>query len=229
MAEEIKDTQVDETEAQTTTETSAETTETSAEETKSFTQAELDDIVAKRLERERKKYGDYDDMKAKLGDLEKEAEERRLAEMSEKERAEELAQKYQAEKDAMSQQLTAYQEQVKQERINNAFITQATTANIAYIDDAIKLADLSAVEVGEDGVVKGVESVIAQLTESKPYLLAQKETPQPKQVGGGASNGGQGTDKSGEQLLAEAAQKAKETGRTEDRAAYSRLKRQLSN
>ncbi len=48
---------------------------------KTFTQEELDEIVKKRLERERNKsaeqYGDYDDVKAKLAEYEKAEEERK--------------------------------------------------------------------------------------------------------------------------------------------------------
>lgn len=48
---------------------------------KTFTQEELDEIVKKRLERERgksaEKYGDYDNVKAKLAEYEKAEEERK--------------------------------------------------------------------------------------------------------------------------------------------------------
>lgn len=60
---------------------------------KTFTQTELDEIIAKRIERERKKYADYDDLKSKITEYEKQIEEKRLAEMSEKERAKEIAKK----------------------------------------------------------------------------------------------------------------------------------------
>jgi len=53
------------------------------QESKLFTQEELDEIITKRLERERKKYADYEELKAKLAEYEKQEEERKRAEMSE--------------------------------------------------------------------------------------------------------------------------------------------------
>src|SRR5690625_1118203 len=155
------------------------------EETKetTFTQAELDEIVAKRLERERKKYADYDDVKEQLTELEQAAEERRLAELSEKERAEELAKKYEQEKAELAEQLAEYQQKVEQEKVTNAFIVEAQAAGITYIEDALKLADLSEVTV-EDGKVAGVKEAVGTLVEGRPYLLPQQETPKPREIGG---------------------------------------------
>src|SRR5699024_11170633 len=79
----------------TTPETAEKTNVEGGERT--FTQAELDEIIAKRIERERNKYADYEEIRKKVDQYEKEAEERRLAEMSEKEKAEELAKKYEEE------------------------------------------------------------------------------------------------------------------------------------
>jgi hypothetical protein len=67
-------------------------------ETKTFTQDELDKIVADRISRERKKFADYEDVKTKASEYEKALEEKRLAELSAQERAEELAKKYEAER-----------------------------------------------------------------------------------------------------------------------------------
>lgn len=56
------------------------------EPTKTFSQEDLDKIVADRIARERKKYADYEDVKKKAEEYEKALEEKRLAELSEKER-----------------------------------------------------------------------------------------------------------------------------------------------
>lgn len=56
----------------------------------------------------------------------------------------------------------------------NEFIKVATSNNVAYIDDAVKLADLSAVTVGEGGTVEGVENTVKALVENKPFLVAEK-------------------------------------------------------
>lgn len=189
-----------------------------------MTQEELDVLITKRLERERKKYSDYDDIKTKLTEYEKKIEEKRLADLSEKEKAEELTKKAEEEKQTLAQQLETLQKQIQQEKITNEFIKLATKYNIEYIDDALKLADLSGVKVGEEGTVEGVEDVIKSLVENKPYLV--KQTKEPKQIGG-ASQGKPNEDKTSEQLLKEAAEKARKTGRLEDRVAFAKLKSEL--
>ncbi|RSL29122.1 DUF4355 domain-containing protein [Salibacterium salarium] len=205
-------------------ETSETTEETSEQAEKTFTQSELDEIISKRIERERSKYSDYDDIRKKAEEYEKEAEERRLAEMSEKERAEEEAKKHEQEKEEYRQQLESYKTQVEQEKISNEFIKQAQAANIAYVDDALALADLSAVTV-EEGKVSGVDDVVNSLIENKPFLLAQQK--QKRSVGEPTNNGGErATDKTAEQAWKEAEDKAKKTGRIEDRMEAAKLKRE---
>jgi hypothetical protein len=194
---------------------------------KTFTQAELEEILAKRLDREKNKYADYDEIKKKASKYEKESEERRLAELSEKERAEELAKKAEDEKAEYAKQLDELRESVKREKIHNEFIKQANAQNIGYVDDALKLADLSAVEVGEDGKIVGVDDAVKSLVESKPFLLAQQQ--KPKKVGESTNHTSDKSDKTADQLIQEAADKAKKTGKIEDRMAYDRLKRELGN
>ncbi|WP_052759480.1 hypothetical protein [Paenibacillus sp. DMB20] len=82
---------------------------------------------------------------------------------------------------------------------------------------------MSGVTVDEDGNAQGVEEAVKALVETHPYLT---EKTQPKQIGG-ASGGADPTDKSKEQLLADAAEKARKSGRLEDQAAYAKLKREL--
>jgi tRNA/tmRNA/rRNA uracil-C5-methylase (TrmA/RlmC/RlmD family) len=196
---------------------------------KTFTQAELDEIVAKRLERERKKYekfADYDELKAKLAEYEKEREERQRAEMTEIERYKADYEKVTSEKQTLEQQLTELRESIKREKIVNEFIKVATALNVAYIDDALKLADLSAVTVDEDGV-KGVKEAVEALVQHKPFLLAQAKK-EPKTIGNPSNpNPNETAQKTAEQLLKEAEEKAKKSGRIEDVAAYSKLKREL--
>lgn len=199
-----------------------EPTEPAEPEVKTYTQEEINEMIAKRLERERKKYADYDEIKTKAMEYEKALEEKRLAELSEKERAEELAKKYEEEKKQLEAELEAIRTQAQQERIRNEFIKVATSANIAYIDDALALADLSAVTIDEDGKVVGVDDVVNSLVENKPFLVAKK---QPQAIGT-ATNGGQQSDKTAEQLLADAAERARNGG-IKERMAYAKLKKEL--
>lgn len=192
---------------------------------KTFTQEEFDRIIAERIARERKKFADYEDIKTKVVDYEKQLEEKRLADLSDIERANEAAKKFESEKQSLEQKLADIQNQIKQEKLMNAFIKAATGANITYIDDAMKLADLSAVEFDEQGNVKGVEDVVKTLVLNKPFLVGQAK---PQEIGGPSNPTPQGQTKATEQILRDAAEKARQSGRTEDFAEYARLKQELS-
>jgi len=192
---------------------------------KTFTQAELDDVIAKRIERERKKYGDYDDIKAKLAELQSAEDERKRGELTEVERIKADLERESGAKQTLESELSSLRESVKQERIRNAFISAATTAKIAYIDDAWALADKAGISVGDDGNVTGVDDVIKALVESKPFLVELKPT-QPRTIGGATDNPPP-AQKTAEQLLKEAAEKAKKSGKIEDQASYAKLKREL--
>ncbi|MNU00783.1 hypothetical protein D3C72_2440070 [compost metagenome] len=69
--------------------------------------------------------------------------------------------------------------------------------------------------------------VIKALVEAKPYL-AEASKKEPRQVGGPTGGNDPKPDKTKEQLLAEAADKARRTGRIEDRMAYAALKEELN-
>jgi len=210
-------------------ETKVESSEAPSEtQEKLLTQAEFEEALKKRLERERKKfekYSDYDDLKKKLSEYEQQAEEKRLSELSEVEKAQELASKYEAELNDLKAALDAERTKAQEQAIKNEFIKVASGANIIDIEAAIALSDLSAVAIGDDGAVVGVDDVIKTLVENKPYLVAKKTT----QPIGSATNSGTSkyVDKSADQLLAEAAQKARKSGRVEDRVAFDKLKREL--
>lgn len=190
---------------------------------KLLTQTEFEEALKKRLERERKKFADYDEIKTKASEYEAKLEEQRLAELSEKERAEELAKKFEAEKSELQAQLDAIKTQAEQEKIRNEFTKVASGAGITYLDDALALSDLSAVTI-EDGKVIGVDDVVKALVENKPFLVGKA---QPKPIGEATNNAQARPDKTAEQLLAELADKVRRTGRTEDRVAYAKMKKQL--
>lgn len=190
---------------------------------KTFTQAELDEIIGKKVGKLKSRYADYDEIKTKASEYEAKLEEQRLAELSEKERAEELAKKFEAEKSDLQARLDALRKETEQEKIRNEFTKVASGAGITYLDDALALSDLSAVTI-EDGKVVGVDDVVKALVENKPFLVGKA---QPKPIGEATNNMQARPDKTAEQLLAEAAAKAKASGRIEDRIAFDKLKRQL--
>ncbi|MDH2332500.1 scaffolding protein [Paenibacillus polymyxa] len=195
---------------------------------KTFTQDELDQVIADRIARERKKYADYDELKTKLTEFERAKEEREKAEMTaterlEAEKAEALkaAETARAERD---QALTA----ADQRLIKSEFRAIARELNVRTdaLDDALKLADLSEAKVDDEGNPQGVEDIVKALIESKPFLVEQAP-PQPKEIGG-PSGGKERPDKTKEQLLNEAAEKARISGKPEDFAAFAALKRTFS-
>lgn len=85
--------------------------------------------------------------------------------------AEEKAQEALSRIDALKQQT--------QDRLLNAKL-EAEATKIGLLDmDCAKLADLSQVQIGEDGRVIGVEAALKTLKETKPYLFAAATTAQP--------------------------------------------------
>jgi hypothetical protein len=194
------------------------------EPVKTFTQDELNDIIEKRLARERKNYADYDELKSKLTDYEKQQEEKRLADLSEKERLEELLKHAEEAKSTKEKEYDNLLAQIKQERLHNAFITKANEKNVAYIDAALKLADLSNVQLTDEGIT-GLDEVINQLVEANPFLV--KAAKEPQTIGGPNNPTPSKSDKPKEQLLKEAAEKARLSGKVEDKIAYVQLKREL--
>lgn len=187
-----------------------------------LTQEEFDEKITSRIKRAVSKYADYDDLKAKLSAYEKAEQEKADAELTELDRIKkELDAKSEVEQ-SLTQQIEELKKASEQEKITNAFIKSATTANIAYLDDALRLADLSGVSV-EGGKVVGVDDVVKALVEEKPFLIAQK----PKPIGQSTNSGSDKIDKTPDQLIKEAEEKARKSGRTEDRAAVAQLKRQL--
>ncbi|MEK5308318.1 MULTISPECIES: phage scaffolding protein [Bacillus] len=187
-----------------------------------LTQEELDSIITKRVSRTESKYADYGEVKEKLAAYEKAEQEKADAELTELDRIKkELEAKAEVEL-SLTQQIEELKKAGEKEKITNAFIKAATSESIAYIDDALRLADLSGVSV-EDGKVVGVESVVKALVEEKPFLIAQKQ----KAIGQSTNSGTDKIDKTPEQLIKEAEEKARKSGRVEDRAAVALLKRQL--
>lgn len=143
------------------------------EEIKTLTQEQVDEVVAKRLERERKKYEDYDDIKAKLIAFEQVEEERKKQEMTEVERL-------QAEKDEAAKKVVEASElaQKAQEKANARILNTeiksvARSLNANDPNDVLALLDKSEIKVDEEGNIQGVESAVESLKASKPWMFKQ--------------------------------------------------------
>jgi hypothetical protein len=197
--------------------------------TVTMTQDELDALIAREKGRVKGKFSDYDDVKAKLTEYEKAEEERKKAAMSEHERLE--AEKSEAlkkveEAEGKSQQAL---EKANQRLIKADFRVLARELNIRAdaVDDAYKLADLSSVKVDDEGNVKGVQDAIKSLIEAKSFLVEQQKK-ESKKIGDSSNYNEDKSQKTSEQLLKEASEKARKTGKPEDKVAYAKLKRELN-
>lgn len=153
-----------------------------------LTQEELDSIITKRVSRTESKYADYGEVKEKLAAYEKAEQEKADAELTELDRIKkELEAKSEVEQ-SLTQQIEELKKASEQEKITNEFIKIATAHGVAYIDDALRLADLTEVKV-EDGKVHGIESVVKEIVDNKPYLISSSQ--QNKTIGQATNGGGE--------------------------------------
>lgn len=192
---------------------------------KMLTEDEVNEIVRNRVNKIKEKYADYDQLKAQLAELLEEKKKREEAELTEIERLK----KYLSEKEnlvsSLQKEIESLNEKTRKQTIEMIFREKAREAGIEYLDDALKLADLSQVEFDGDEV-KGIDDVIKKLVKEKPFLLAKKN--QQRAIGEPTNYEPDKNElKSKEQVLKEAAEKARQSGRIEDRVAYALLKRKL--
>lgn len=193
---------------------------------KTFTQAELNDIIAERLARQAQKYGDVDAMKTELVELKKAEEERKKAQMSEQERLQterdEALRKVSDVEASVSAKVTA----ANQRLISAEFRTLAREANVPAdrMAAALKLADLSGAAVDDDGNISGVDAAVKALIDANPYLVAQA---QPNPIGNPPPTSDPGRNKTKEQALADMAAKVKANPTPEAVAAYTKMKREF--
>jgi len=145
---------------------------------KSFTQADVDRIVAERLARAKTTPpADYEALKAakeKLDALE-------AAQQTETE-------KLQLRAEAAEKAAQAAQERAAGALKRAAVVAAATRAGAVDPDAVFALLDPSAVTVGDDGQVTGVDDAVKALLETKQYLVGKPTTPTP----GGADGGPRG-------------------------------------
>jgi hypothetical protein len=194
---------------------------------KTFTQDELDKIVADRLARDRKKYADYDEVKTRLSQYEKSEEERKHAEMTEVERL-------QAEKESALQKAKELEEsgkavieKVNQRLVKSEFRTIAKELGIRKdaMDDAYLLADLSTVVIDDDGDVQGMKEALESLKKSKAFLFGANDFADPS--AGQHEPKREASHEQAKRKLEELAAKAKRTGSIEDKIAYASFKQSL--
>lgn len=130
-------------------------------DTRTFTQADVDRIVADRLRRVQQKYADYDQLKEKAAKY----DEIDQASKTELERERERAHRAEAECDELRQRL-------QQVMISAEIAKHAGTAGAIDVGDVVKLlADSPDITVGKDGQVAGAEEAVKRLAKAKPHLF----------------------------------------------------------
>ncbi len=120
---------------------------------KKFTQADIDRVVQDRLARERQRYSDYDDLKAKVDAQKSEAE--KAIEAARAEGAKEVASKY-------------------QKRLFEAEVrSHAAALKFRDTGDALSVFGDSEGLVSDDGSVDGaaIQKRLSEIASQKPYLV----------------------------------------------------------
>ena len=149
---------------------------------KTFTQAEVDAMIKDRLARERKKYSQQGTNNTAQGNTE--------GQTADTEGNGTTQVEVDVTEDAR-QQAAAIIAQANQRLIQSVAQSEATKLGINpdYIVDAVRLADLSAVKVNDDGTVdtKSVTTALEAVLERVPVFKAAAEAP-----AGGFKVGGQG-------------------------------------
>ena len=140
---------------------------------KTFTQAEIDEILQKRLKREKEKQAELDAKLKRLEEFEKAEEERKKAAMSEADRLK--AEKEEASKKAEEavEKAKKAQDAANQRIINTEIKSIARALNANDPADVLALLNKSAIEIDDDGNVIGVEEAVKVLKEAKPWMFKQ--------------------------------------------------------
>jgi hypothetical protein len=120
--------------------------------------------------------------------------------------------------EALAQKLSETETALNRLKVEYEFYRAAMGRGFVDVEKLIPYLDFSKITVDEDGAVQGIDEMLDALN----VLKTSKQ--QPRKIGEPV---GEKKDKSAEQMLQEAAEKARRTGRLEDRAAYAALKQKL--
>lgn len=146
-----------------------------------LTQADVDRIVKDRIARERAKFADYDDLKAKAA----RADELEAAGQSELERLQTKVQTLEQERDAAKADADTARSDAQNLKVE-AEIRKALPQDVVDPDVFLKLLPRDQVTVGDDGQVTGHEDAIKALSEAHPFLVGtstQRTAPGPRDGG----------------------------------------------
>lgn len=123
-------------------------------------QAHLDSIVQARLDRERKKYADYDEAKKKAEQFDKIQSEQQTELEREK-----------AAREKAEQEAADTKAQAKEVLLRASVVAEAAKRNVHDPNAAYALLDKSAIEYDDDGNPKNVDKAMDTLLEASPWLV----------------------------------------------------------
>lgn len=180
---------------------------------KTFTQAEVNAIIAERLSRQQAQFKDYDDLKAAAGKWAEVQE----AQKSEAQKLAERASKAEQERDAALQRA--------QERlIRAAFIAEAAKAGAAHPEDVYALADTTAVKLDEqDNPVGVAEAVAAVIAAGRVPTMQTQRAPD---LDGGAGGGKRAAEQKAAALTEAEHEVARKLGIAPDQYAKQKVSKQ---
>lgn len=144
---------------------------------KTFTQQDVERIIAERLSRQKEKFADYDELKQKAAKY-SEIEEQQKTEAQKV--AERLAKLERERDEAVARSMDRL--------IRAAFMAEAAKAGVQHPGDAYALADRSGVSVNDQGDVVGAAEAVAAIVAAGRIPLAASRAPAPK-LDGGAGGG----------------------------------------
>lgn len=223
MSEEIKN------EVEVTEETlTVEEPETKPEEkTVTMSQDELNALIGREKGRVKSKYADYDDLKAKLEEFETAAKKREESELTQIELLQKQREEALKQAEELAQTNQAVVEKANQRLIKSEFRLLAKEIGVRSdaLDDAFLLVDKSEIQVDEDGNVAGVQEALEALKKSKAYLFGSKEYADP--TPGQREAKRESSKAMAQDKLKDLQEKARKSGRIEDRIAYAEFKKQL--
>jgi hypothetical protein len=178
-------------------------------------QEELDRIVGRRLNKERARFADYDQLKDKA---------KKYDELDEQNKSE--LEKAQARAEAAEKAAADARDEAKATRLRSAVISEAVTQKAAKPDQVFRLIDASEFDLDDDGQPKNASAVVGAFLAENPHMVDGGTNGAGKQgADQGTRSGGKGDDQLTREDLAkmspEAIRKATAEGRFADVAAGS--------
>lgn len=155
---------------------------------RTFTQDELEKIIGERLTREREKltgkFADYDDLKA----AKKKLDEYEAAQLSEQEKLTKRLKELEDAKTAAEASEAKAKEEARVTMLRAAVVAEAGRQRARTPDDAWRLVETTALEMGEDGKITGVEAAVKTLIDEGRLPTLDKPTAPQTDAGRGTGH-----------------------------------------